>query len=138
MGEKKMKLYEVHKDIERYLEEDCYCPNEVYSVDGFFYQLVYGDADCKVVGNYKDRKNDDVTLVITASGENHDYPILLNIWHTDEKVTGMERYDYSEANLKNIVRFFNGEIDIVPLTEANDLNKSVAEILSISDGLIIS
>ena len=30
-----MKLREVHKDVERYLAEDCYCPNEVYSVDGF-------------------------------------------------------------------------------------------------------
>ena len=133
-----MKLNEVHPNIERYLEEDCYCPNEVYSVDGFFYQLVYGDADCKVVGHYKDRKDDDVTLVITASGKEHDCPILLNIWHTPEKVTGMERYDYSEENLKNIVRFFKGEIDSVQLTEADDLNKSVAEILSIADAICVN
>lgn len=134
-----MKLNEVHKDIERYLAEDCYCANEVYSVDGFFFQLVYGDAECKVVGTYKDRNGEgDVTFVITASGSKHDCPILLNIWHTDEKVTSMERYDYSEENLKNIVRFFKGEIDSVPLTEADDLNKSVAEILSIADAICVN
>lgn len=134
-----MRLNELHADIERYFAEDCYCANEVYSVDGFFAMLVYGDADCKVIGTYPSKnEGEKITFVITASGEDHDNPILLNIWHTDEKVTGMERYDYSEENIKNIVRYFNGEIDRVPLTEADNLKKSVAEILSIADGLIVS
>ena len=132
-----MKLNEVHKDIERYFAEDCYCPHEVYSVDGFCYQLVFGDAECKVVGNYKTKDGEDVTFVITASGEEHDYPILLNIWHTDEKVTGMERYDYSEENLKNIVKYWEGKIETVPLTEADKLNKTVTEILGIADAIIV-
>ena len=132
-----MKLNEVHKDIERYFAEDCYCPHEVYSVDGFCYQLVFGDAECKVVGNYKTKDGEDVTFVITASGKEHDYPILLNIWHTDEKVTSMERYDYSEENLKNIVKYWEGKIETVPLTEADKLNKTVAEILGIADAIIV-
>lgn len=134
-----MKLNEVHKDIERYFAEECYCPNEVYSVDGFCYQLVFGDAECKVVGNYKTREGDeDVTFVITASGKEHDHPILLNIWHTDEKVTSMERYEYSEENLKNIEAFWKGEIDKFTFTEADKLHKSVAEIFSIADGIIVN
>lgn len=132
-----MKLNEVHKDIERYFTEDCYCPHEVYSVDGFCYQLVFGDAECKVVGNYKTKDGEDVTFVITASGEEHDYPILLNIWHTDEKVTSMERYDYSEENLKNIVKYWEGKIETIPLTEADKLNKTVTEILGIADAIIV-
>lgn len=132
-----MKLNEVHKDIERYFAEDCYCPHEVYSVDGFCYQLVFGDAECKVVGNYKTKDCEDVTFVITASGKEHDYPILLNIWHTDEKVTSMERYDYSEENLKNIVKYWEGKIETVPLTEADKLNKTVTEILGIADAIIV-
>ena len=132
-----MKLNEVHKDIERYFAEDCYCPHEVYSVDGFCYQLVFGDAECKVVGNYKTKDGEDVTFVITASGKEHDYPILLNIWHTDEKVTSMERYEYSEENLKNIVKYWEGKIETVPLTEADKLNKTVTEILGIADAVIV-
>lgn len=134
-----MKLNEVHKDIERYLAEDCYCANEVYSVDGFFYQLVFGDAECKVVGTYKDRNGEgDVTFVITASGSKHDYPILLNIWHTDEKVTSMERYDYSEHNLDQILRYFKGEIDRVALSEEEELEKSVSDMLKYADAIMIS
>lgn len=30
-----MKIKDLHKDIERYLEQDCYCPNEIYSFDEF-------------------------------------------------------------------------------------------------------
>ena len=134
-----MKLNEVHADIERYFAEDCYCANEVYSVDGFGYQLVFGDADCKVIGTYPSKEDgEEITLVITASGEEHDHPILLNIWHTAEKVTGMERYEYSEENLKNIVRFLKGEIRRFTLTEADELNRTVAEILSVADAVIVS
>jgi hypothetical protein len=133
-----MKLNEVHKDIERYFAEDCYCPHEVYSVDGFCYQLVFGDAECKVIGTYPSKEDgEEITFVITASGESHDHPILLNIWHTAEKVTGMERYDYSEENLKNIVKYWEGKIETVPLTEADKLNKTVTEILSIADAIAV-
>jgi hypothetical protein len=133
-----MKLNEVHKDIERYFAEDCYCPHEVYSVDGFCYQLVFGDAECKVIGTYPSKEDgEEITFVITASGESHDHPILLNIWHTAEKVTGMERYDYSEENLKNIVKYWEGKIETVPLTEADKLNKTVTEILSIADAIVV-
>ena len=134
-----MKLNEVHKDIERYFAEDCYCPHEVYSVDGFCYQLVFGDAECKVIGTYPSKEDgEEITFVITASGKNHDHPILLNIWHTAEKVTGMERYEYSDENLKNIVSLLKGEISRFTLTEDDDLKKSVAEILSVADAFIVS
>ncbi len=28
-------------DMETYLTERCYCPNEIYEPSGFFYQLFY-------------------------------------------------------------------------------------------------
>ena len=131
-----MLLKDVHPDIPRYLEQDCYCPNEVYSVDGFTYLYVYEDAPCKVVGTYRDRHDEEeqITLVITASGSEFDHPILLNIWHTDSKVTGMERYEYSEDNLKNIQGYLDGSIGIqdVVLTEAQDLAKILEEIRGFS------
>lgn len=132
-----MILKELHKDVERYLAEDCYCPNEVYSVDGFFYQLVYADAECKVIGTYPSGDS-QVTLVITASGEKHDHLILLNIWHTSERVTSMERYEYSEHNLDQILRYFKGEISKVRLSEEEELEKSVSEMLKYADAIMIS
>lgn len=132
-----MILKDVHKDIERYLAEDCYCPNEVYSVDGFFYQLVFADAECKVVGTYPGEGDGQITFVITASGEKHDHPILLNIWHTSEMVTSMERYEYSEHNLNEIMRYFKGEIRKVSLSEAEELEKSLADIFKYADAILI-
>ena len=134
-----MILKDVHKDIERYLEQDCYCPNEVYSVDGFFYQLVFADAECKVIGTYPNPSGDgQVTLVITASGKKHDHPILLNIWHTAEQVTSMERYEYSEHNLNQILRYFKGEISKVRLSEEEELEKSVSDMLKYADAIMAS
>ena len=135
-----MILKDVHKDVERYLAEDCYCPNEVYSVDGFGYLLVFADAECKVIGTYPNPLKDDeeITFVVTASGRNHDHPILLNIWHTAEQVTSMERYEYSEHNLNEILRYFKGEIDRVRLSEEEDLKKSVSDMLKYADAIMIS
>ena len=48
-----MKIKDLHKDIERYLLNDCYCPHEVYSFDGFFYQLFYEDQECEKLGENK-------------------------------------------------------------------------------------
>lgn len=135
-----MILKDVHKDVERYLAEDCYCPNEVYSVDGFFYQLVFADAECEVIGTYPNMLKDDeeITFVATASGKEHDHPILLNIWHTSEQVTNMERYDYSEHNLDQILRYFKGEISKVRLSEEEELEKSVSDMLKYADAIMIS
>ena len=135
-----MILKDVHKDIERYLEHDCYCPNEVYSVDGFFYQLVFADAECEVICTYPNMFKDDeeITFVVTFSGKKHDHPILLNIWHTSEQVTSMERYDYSEHNLDQILRYFKGEISKVRLSEEEELEKSVSDMLKYADAIMIS
>ena len=134
-----MILKDVHKDVERYLAEDCYCPNEVYSVDGFGYLLVFADAECKVIGTYPNPLKDDeeITFVVTASGRNHDHPILLNIWHTSERVTSMERYEYSEHNLDQILRYFKGEISKVRLSEEEELGKSVSDMLKYADAIMI-
>ena len=42
-----MLIKELHHDIMRYLENDCYCPGEVYDRTGFFHQIVKGEDECK-------------------------------------------------------------------------------------------
>lgn len=42
------KLKDVHPDIERYLKQDCYCPNEVYDISGYTYELFTGDTQIKL------------------------------------------------------------------------------------------
>ena len=129
-----MKLKDIHADIERYLEEDCYCPNEVYSVDGFFYQIVYADAECELLGKYISKEADDVYLVATENSEKE--PILLNIWCNGKRVVSMERYELTENNIVGMKNFWeNGTM--FTLSEMQELKKDVAEMMSISDAITI-
>lgn len=133
-----MILKDVHKDIERYLSEDCYCPNEVYSVDGFFFVLVYADAECELLGKYKDPRNEKQDVYMVATEDNNKRSLLLNIWVEGNKVKSMERYELTEENIKNIREFWEsgGKHEVV-LTEMESLNKQVKEILSVADAVMI-
>lgn len=129
-------LKDVHKDVERYLQEDCYCPNEVYSVDGFCYMLVYADSECELLGKYRYEES-NVLLVATVAYE--DTPILLTVWVSDEdKVTSMERYNLSEHNIKEVKAVLSGEKEIITLSEHDELLKQTQKILSLADAVCIN
>lgn len=133
-----MLLKELHKDVERYLKEDCYCPNEVYSVDGFGYMLVYADSECKLLGKFKSKNDsEDIFLVATTATTNKEYPILLNVWANENTVTGMERYELTEHNINQMKDFFNGKIERVTLSEHDRLLKDTEKILSLADAVCI-
>lgn len=132
-----MILKELHKDIERYLLEDCYCPHEVYSIDGFGYLLVYEDAECELLfeGTYK---GENVFLVATyADSRREKKPILLSIWHDDNRIFGMERYELTEHNIREIKSVLNGEKTSICLSEMEELAKQTYKILSIADAILI-
>lgn len=135
-----MKLKDVHVDIERYLKEDCYCPNEVYSVDGFFYQIVYADAECELLGKYISKEIDDAYLIddvyLVASENSEKEPILLNIWCNDKRVVSMERYELTENNIKGMKNFWENGTKFT-LSEMQELKKDVAKIMSISDAIMV-
>lgn len=139
-----VKLKDVFPDIERYFQEDCYCPNEVYSVDGFGYLLVYADAPCKVIGKFPwsihgGSENETVTLVVTTANScTKAMPILMNVWEEDGKVTSAERYDLSEDNLNNITAYLKSECNHFSLTEEEALAKETAQLLGLCNGVIVS
>ena len=120
-------------DIERYFKEDCYCPNEVYSVDGFGYRLVYADTPAKLLdeGNY----NGKVLLFETLA--DREDPIILNVGVEDNKVIECERYEVSKNNIENIKKFLHDNTHKFKLTEADDLKKEVNQILNLSSGVVM-
>lgn len=133
MNKKIKTLKDYLPDIERYFKEDCYCPNEVYSVDGFGYRLVYADTPAKLLdeGEYNGK-----VLLFETLAERKD-PILLNVWVEDNKVVETERYELSQENIDNIKKFLHDNTHKFKLTEADDLAKSVKDILSLSNGLVM-
>lgn len=132
----KTMLKDLHKDIERYLQEDCYCPNEVYSVDGFYFMYVYADNEAELLGEYV-YKGDDVLLIATTANKEKK-PILLTVWvNKEDKVSSMERYDLTEHNINEVKAVLKGEKESVTLSEHDELIKQTQKILSLADAVCV-
>ncbi len=65
-----MLFKEIHRDISRYLKEDCYCPNEVYSIDGFFYVLIKDDAESELLDRFEKDGKQIYLVATTDTGKN--------------------------------------------------------------------
>lgn len=86
-----MILKEIHKDMSRYLKEDCYCPNEIYSADGFFFQYFYEDEECELLGDAKKIDESNLIYCIVEKTKNHGHAIL------EETPEEKERFTQSAA-----------------------------------------
>ena len=90
-------LKDLHKDIKRYLECDCYCPYEIYSLDGFGYRLYKEDLPCQVIFD------SDEYISCVCKNEDYEYPEILIFYKNGNKIKDALRIDVTENNL-NIVR----------------------------------
>lgn len=95
-----MKFSDIHPDIERFLQEDCYCPGEIYDVTGFFC-VVYGiDDECELI-----ERSDDMTAVVATTylhGERHKHPQAIIFWHDEDdhkKIVDAQRFDATDNNI---------------------------------------
>lgn len=130
-----MLLKDVHDDIERYLENDCYCPGEIYDVSGFFFQLFKADEECKEISRGADYRNPDDT-VITVVCRNQ----LINFWVRDDKIMEAERYDATAHNIRIMPGVIAGTIKGAQIDEfkQGETAKSLNEILSMADAVLMS
>lgn len=130
-----MLLKDVHDDIERYLENDCYCPGEIYDVSGFFFQLFKADEECKEISRGADYRNPDDT-VITVVCRNQ----LINFWVRDDKIMEAERYDATVHNIRIMPGVIAGTLKGVQIDEfkPGETAKSLNEILSMADAVLMS
>ena len=91
-------------DMEYYLENKCYCPGEIYSFDGFFFQIFDKEDKCELIGKRgKDNilTNGDYGLICVLA-EHNDYVQLLNICVNEEtgEIGDIIRVDPTENNIK--------------------------------------
>lgn len=134
------------KDIENaeeYLEKRCYCPHEIYSPDGFFYELFSPDDEVEMVAESDERK----LKLIKATSQMNDSckPQLIMIFYSNDQpnyISDMERVDATENNLKGLKglvedgKAFEGfKIDeFVP----GSTEKSLNEVMSVADAIMVS
>lgn len=100
-----MKLSEVHPDMERFLEHECYCPNEIYDSSGFFYDLFPPDTECAVVTS-----TDDMTVVVMCGTNGKGRPQCVTFWHDegDGRIIDAMRCDATENNVGILRDIANG------------------------------
>ncbi len=128
-----MKLKDI-ANMEYYLENDCYCPGEIYDTTGFFFQIFKADEECNLLANGKSKSGDSVVCVICRDQ-------ILNFWVDDDNIiNGAERYDATENNIKQMVEFWNGKSEKVVLDEFNEgeTKKSLEQIMKYADAICIS
>lgn len=119
-------------NMEEYLDNDCYCPGEIYDSSGFFFLIFTAEDNCKLLikGSYK---GEDVTAVICKNQ-------ILCFWiENNKKITDAVRYDATENNVSEIVLVLSGKKTTMKVDEFEkgkteaDLNK----LMSIADAVII-
>lgn len=95
-----MKLKEI-LNMEHYLEHECYCPGEIYSADGFFFQIFEGECECKELGridtdnNYFAKKP---CMFVVCQSIDESNQILI-IGYENDKILDIVRFDATENNL---------------------------------------
>lgn len=139
-----MKIKELHPDIERYLLHDCYCPHEVYSFDGFGYQLFYEDQECEKLGEAHLEDTDCVACIANPFNEEGKEPQIVVFWLEDNKCYDALRYDATENNIEMTKIFLEKGITYLKSTgkkfdefRPGSTAKSLKQILSIADAIMI-
>ena len=134
-----MKLKDI-LDMEKYLAERCYCPGEIYSDDGFFFQIFEGDSECKIIGERKDEKLNFISVISTPVGENAK-PQILAIFRNNEltKIEDIVRYDATENNIKLVKKIVAKKVDKGSFDEyeKGSTAKALKEVFSIADAIMI-
>ena len=130
-----MVLKDVHSDIERYLYEDCYCPGEIYDASGFFFQVFKADDECKEISRGADHRNPEDTVITVVCRDQ-----LINFWVRENKITGAERYDATEHNIRIMPGVIAGILKGVQIDEfkPGEAAKSLNTILNMADVVMMS
>ena len=131
------------KDMERYLKEDCYCPGEIYSFDGFFFQVFQGEDKCKYIGQRgKDciLTNGNYELLCVLAQNEKDTQLLMICIDADTKKIGdILRVDATENNIKLVKEVIKNNKTDLRWDEyvKGSTEKGLREIMSMADAIMI-
>lgn len=120
-----MQVKDLHTDITRYLENDCYCQYEVYDASGFFYTLVRPENECVLIGKNKD-------VIVAAVQTEYGGDKLIHFYLENDIVVDAMHTPMCQQNIDCAKRYFE---TLEPQPFVHD-TKSVDKILSIADFVI--
>lgn len=128
-----MKFKDVHHDVERYLAHDCYCPNEIYDVSGFFYMLFPADSECTIIA-----QNDKKTALLMTDKNN---PYIVILWHEGDTIENAEHLDGTENNLSFAKKYIDDTLvqgkDHIDCFDPDGYNQTMEQMMALCNGVII-
>lgn len=132
-----MKIKDLHKDIERYLAHDCYCPNEIYSFDGFFYMIFEAEDECVLLGERK-----EFVICLEKRKDKNNQVLVFFKSDDGQKIYDSVRFDATENNL-NIVKEHLLVDDPIGKYHFDEFEKdstknSLEKILALADAIMIN
>ena len=120
-----------------YLEKGCYCEGEIYSQDGFFFQVFKPEADCRVLGRaYKVH----ALFVVATAEEEGAKPSLLAIFvNNGDIISDITRYDATDNNIRLAKEFIAGRTEKARFDEyePGSTAKGLDELLHMADAIIV-
>ena len=139
-----MKIKELHKDIERYLQNDCYCSNEIYSFDGIFYQCFYEEQECEKLGETHLEDIQCVACIAHPFGEKDKRLQVIIFWLDGDKCYDAVRFDATENNIELTkilldkgIKYFKSTGRKFDEYVKGSTVKSLNEVLNISNAIMI-
>lgn len=114
---------------------------EIYSVDGFFYQIFKPEFEyeeigkCELADNYLSK----FPFIAVISKSTYDVVQILLIAYTDEKIIHIVRFDATENNirlLKEVIKNNKTELKFNEYEKGKTV-ENLKEILNIADAIII-
>lgn len=137
-----MKLGDI-KDMKRYLEEDCYCPGEIYSPDGFFFRIYDIKDKCKLIGSANTcYYNQNGYTEFLIENKDKKSPQILFVFfegpNNKSKIYNIERIDATKNNIKfikDIIDTGKGQRKIDEFKESQT-EASLNKMLSLCDIII--
>ena len=131
-----MKLKDI-SDMKDYMENRCYCPYEIYDMSGFFFNCFKPDVECELFAEGERGAIHGTFVLARASQFNEDTLQIIYIEHKDGIVDSCIRFDATENNKDQILKFLNGEIEKMHLDEYADTKtaESLNEIFSLADAV---
>lgn len=73
-----MKLKDI-ANMEEYLENDCYCPGEIYDMSGFFFRVYHAEDECVLITKGISQENNEDVICVVCDNQ------LINFWIKDKE-----------------------------------------------------
>lgn len=135
-----MKLRDIF-NMEEYLKNECYCPGEIYSVDGFFYQIFRAETECELIGRceIKDNYLCKIPFMSVISKSTDNVVQILFIMYQDNKIKDILIFDATENNIRLIKEVIKNNSTSLKFNEYEEgrTEKSLKKIFEIADAIMI-